>query len=237
VSTQPVSGIGSVPTLITQRLPRQPKQKRCRQFLAHSDARRTFYWIMESNGPTCEQCVDVRNTKLALAEQATGNSGKEPAAGKSGKPRRSTKAPAVKAAVILKRANGEHWSQISKDLQISKNTAKAIVEESEIDRQIENYRGQVIGLIPKAIAAMDTQLSKGDGSLGRQLLGDIGVIGKDAMGAKNSAVEGMQAMFKQCQVLINQAAPEPAPSPKEAITISAEVVNDNPAKDPDSHED
>jgi hypothetical protein len=95
MSTKPNTGIDPAAMLIYQPLPRQPKQERCRQFLVHTDARRTFYWIREATGPICQQCVNARNTKRALEEQQAGNPGNELGVGKSGKQRRSTKAPSV----------------------------------------------------------------------------------------------------------------------------------------------
>jgi hypothetical protein len=105
---------------------------RCRQFLAHSDERRTFYWVMESTGPVCQQCVNVRNTKAALAEQEAGKSGNQDKLGKSGKQRRSIKAPAFVGTVLAKRALGENYSQIAREARSSRNTVKQIIAESDL---------------------------------------------------------------------------------------------------------
>ena len=83
------------PRAIWSPLPKQPRQARCRQNLAHSETRRTFYWIAEQSGPICQECVNVRNTRMALAGQEAGNSGNEMKAGKSGKSQHSIGAPTV----------------------------------------------------------------------------------------------------------------------------------------------
>jgi len=203
----------TVTSAIWTPLPRQPKQMRCRQFLAHGEERRTYYWIMESTGPICQQCVNTRNTKVALAEQEAGKSGNPKGIGKSGKPRRSIKAPAFVGTVLAKRAMGQNYSQIARDTGSSRNTVKAIVAECEFDQQIAEGRRSCVALIPKAVAAVDTQLSKGDGTLGRQLLNDTGVIGEHFFKAKDQDVNALQGVFNSVQVLINAGkAPEPAPA-------------------------
>jgi hypothetical protein len=195
---------------------------------------------MDPTGPICQQCVDARNTKLALEQQQAGNSGNggnNSAIGKSGKISHSTKAPAVVGAALAMRSNGANKAQIARGLKISHNTVDKILRETEFDSQVALGRAKAVGLIPEALDGVKKAFAKGDGPTSCRFLEGVGVIGKDAMGTKSNAASDMQAIFNQCQVLINEAAPAASPNPEEEITISAKVVNDNPAKDPDSHED
>jgi len=111
MEVNPPNSAAPVTTAIWGRLlPRQPKQMRCRRFLAHSDEHRTFYWVMESTGPICQQCVNVRNTKVALEEQEASKSGNRDKLGKSG------------SDALAKRALGENYSQIARETRSSRNT-------------------------------------------------------------------------------------------------------------------
>jgi len=118
---------------------------------------------------------------------------------------KSRKAPAIKTAVILSRANGKPWAHIAKDLKIAVNTAKAIAEESDIDRQMEVGRFTCATLIPEAITAIGTQLKKGDGELGRKFLNDMGVIGENA---KNSPGPEQIHLSQAINIMFKQQGPQ-----------------------------
>jgi hypothetical protein len=75
------------------------------------------------------------------------------------KPRKSRKAPAIKNAVIVARAQGKPKSHIARDLGIAHNTVNAIIEESCVDKQIESGRQLSVGLIPRAIGVIEHRLS------------------------------------------------------------------------------
>lgn len=76
-------------------------------------------------------------------------------------PRKSRKAPAVKTAVIAKRAQGQNITSIANDLGITRNTTRSIIEESDIDRQLESGQLQSLSLIPAALRVMHDRLAKG----------------------------------------------------------------------------
>jgi hypothetical protein len=218
-------------TAIWTPLPRQPKQMRCRQFLAHGDERRTFYWIMENTGPICQQCVNVRNTKAALAEQEAGKSGNQEKLGKSGKLRHSTKAPAYVGRVLAKRALGENYSQIARETHSSRNTVKQIIAESDFDQQFAEGRRSCMGLIPKAVAAMDTQLSKGDGTLGRQFLNDVGVIGERFVQSKpHDVAVAMQNIHNQIQIYLGKVGDPLAQTKTDVIDVKEQVSENHDIK-------
>jgi len=86
------------------------------------------------------------------------------------KPRKSVKAPAVKTAVLIRRASGISKSQIARDLGITRPTVNRIIEESDLDRQIEAGRQQSATLIPKALRVADMRLEKGSETMAIEVL-------------------------------------------------------------------
>jgi len=203
-------------------LPKQSKQARCRQNLSHLQTRRTFFWAIEPSGPICQECVNARQMRMALAEtQENGNGGNVSAAGNAGKRPRTTKAPAIVGAVLAKRANGANKAQIARDLKMSTNTVNKILDESEFDVQIAEGRRACVGLIPKAVTAVNTQLSRGDGTLGLKLLENLQVIGESAANPKNNT--HLEEVFQSVQVLIQG---DNKPVSTESITVEAQAGGD-----------
>jgi|SRR5579859_133176 len=130
---------------------------------------------------------------------------------------KSRKAPAIKTAVILSRVEGKPWSHIAKDLGIAVNTAKAIVEESDVDRQLSTAHALSTTLLPKAIQAVEKTLDKGDGILGLNFLKwQLG----DSPNSKNGQQNALNAVFQQCQVLIQSAV---TPQPQQPTQVSGPV--------------
>lgn len=80
--------------------------------------------------------------------------------GQQVKPKRSNKAPAVKAAVIAARATGSAKRKIARDLKLSRPTVEVILKESEIDLQLSTGRSLTAGLIPRAIGVIEHRLSQ-----------------------------------------------------------------------------
>lgn len=74
------------------------------------------------------------------------------------KPRRSRKAPGIKAAVITRRVNNESKRKIAKDLGITRNTVATILEESHIEQHLQAYQHQSMELIPEALRVMRVRL-------------------------------------------------------------------------------
>ena len=145
----------------------------------------------------------------------------QPSIAQTVQPKRSNKAPAVKAAIIAKRANGEAKRKIARDLGISSPTVDVIIKEANIDQQIASGKLLCAPLIPKAVTAIETQLGKGDGELGRKFLNDMGVIGANAKPAGEQQINA----FSNCQVLIQQALGNKAVP---ANTPDAQVIESKP---------
>ena len=76
-------------------------------------------------------------------------------------PRRSNKPPAIKSSVIIQRAQGKAKSHIARDLGITHNTVNAILEESDIERQLTCGVQLTAGLIPQAIGVIKKRLDLG----------------------------------------------------------------------------
>jgi hypothetical protein len=92
----------------------------------------------------------------------------EPARAK--KPRKSTKAPGIKAAVITSRVQGKSKRSISMDLGITRNTVDTILEESNIEQHLISGETTAFGLMHKSLDVLDQRLSKGSESAATYLL-------------------------------------------------------------------
>jgi hypothetical protein len=75
-------------------------------------------------------------------------------------PRRSRKPQAIKTAVVAKRANGQNKSSIARDLQITTNCVTAIIEESDIDRILQDGQIETLRRVPAALKTLDIRLEK-----------------------------------------------------------------------------
>jgi|SRR5580704_3698424 transposase-like protein len=76
------------------------------------------------------------------------------------KPRRSNKSPAVKASVVAKRVSGESITQIARDLDITRPTVYAILNETNIDAMLKNQAIESANLIPEALRVARVRLAK-----------------------------------------------------------------------------
>jgi hypothetical protein len=85
-------------------------------------------------------------------------------------PRKSRKPQAIKTAVIAKRANGANKASIARDLQITPNCVTAIVEESGIDRHLEDAQLQSVKLIPQAIRVAEHRLAQNSENMAIKVL-------------------------------------------------------------------
>ena len=209
-------------------VPRQPKQARCRHNFAHTEPKRTFYWIIESSGHICQDCMNVRETRKALDEGKlagiASNGGNPNSPGKSGKVSRSTKAPVVIGAVLAKRANGANKAEIARDLRISHNTVDKILSETEFDSQIALGRSQAIGLIPEALSGAKMAFAKGDGATSCRFLEGVGVLGEKAQGRHHpDSVRAQQAI----NILI-KAGPSDNPLSGSLAGTLPKMLPDNP---------
>lgn len=84
--------------------------------------------------------------------------------------RRSNKAPALKAAVLIQRANGTPKMQIARELEIARGTVDAIIEEANLDVQLESGILQSVTLIPEAIRVAKHRLSQNSENMAIKVL-------------------------------------------------------------------
>lgn len=73
----------------------------------------------------------------------------------------SNKPPAVQAAVIVKAMNGDSKRQIAEDLGMGRNTVTAILGDTELNQVILDAKTSFYRLAPKAVAAFDKAITKG----------------------------------------------------------------------------
>jgi hypothetical protein len=137
---------------------------------------------------------------------------------KERKPRKSNKAPAVKAAVLVKRANGVQKAQIARDLSISRPTVDAILDEADLDRQIECGTLQCAGLIPESIRVVEHRLGQNSETAAFRLLEGIGVLGPNAK-QKTTQLAGLQL-----NVAIQNLMGQPGTLPNSGATPSTNAI-------------
>lgn len=94
------------------------------------------------------------------------------------KPRRSNKPPLVKAAVIAKAMLGTSNTQIAEDLDINRNTVRAILSESELQQHVKEVRSDLVlgGDLWKARKVMREKLEKGSESAATSILKGFNVL-------------------------------------------------------------
>jgi len=86
------------------------------------------------------------------------------------KQRRSTKHPTIQTAVIAKALIGESKTNIAKDLEITRGTVTAILNQTDIAHQVEIGRSRAVSLIPRSLDVAEYRLSKNDGSMALGIL-------------------------------------------------------------------
>src|SRR6202035_4756441 len=117
------------------------------------------------------------------------------------KARLSMKPPAVKAAIIAKRANGEDTTKIAKDLGITRNTTRKIIAESNIDRLIESAEVGAAHLIHKSINVLDQRLDKCSESAATFILSNT--VFSDRYSKQGKAIAGDTVVQLAINNLIN----------------------------------
>jgi hypothetical protein len=73
---------------------------------------------------------------------------------------RSRKPPAIKTAVLTRYSQGQDKASIGRDLGITRNTVRAIVNESDLDLHLSVNQTVSLELIPEAIRVAKVRLSK-----------------------------------------------------------------------------
>jgi transposase-like protein len=83
---------------------------------------------------------------------------------------RSRKSPAIKTAVIAKYAQGQDKTSIANELGITRNTVRAIVNETDVDRHLSANQTVSLELIPRAIQVAHDRLAKGSENMAIHVL-------------------------------------------------------------------
>jgi hypothetical protein len=84
----------------------------------------------------------------------------------------SQKPESVKQAVVAKRLQGESKRQISRDLDIHRNTVDNILDESQVEASLAQWRRDYLQLVPKALGIITRMLDDAqDGPVDRELFG------------------------------------------------------------------
>lgn len=73
---------------------------------------------------------------------------------------KSTKSEVTKTAVLVKTVAGESKSQIARDLGITRDTVRNILDESELAKLVAEGKTALHGLIPKSLAAFDYAITR-----------------------------------------------------------------------------
>ena len=113
----------------------------------------------------------------------------------------SSKPPAVKAAVALKRGEGKSKAQIAREMRIDRETVTRILAVPEISEALEASRSRCVAMLPKAERAVERRLSSGDGNLGLRFLEKSGVLSgpqdhkRPAMGQDISLQQTLQVLL------------------------------------------
>jgi hypothetical protein len=143
------------------------------------------------------------------------------------KPRRSTKPPSVKASVVAKRVGGQTITQIAHDLEISRPTVYAILDESNIDAALEDGRLGAMKRVPQALCVLDNRLDKNSESAALWLL-DKCFDGKDL---GNKRMVGDVTLNQTLQVLLrSDSTPETAKDEKLNSPVINVVANESSDK-------
>lgn len=85
---------------------------------------------------------------------------------------KSVKPESVKQAVVAKRLQGESKRQISRDLSIHRETVDNILDESQVEASLAQWKRDYLQLVPKALAIVTRMLDDAQtGPVDRDLFG------------------------------------------------------------------
>lgn len=137
------------------------------------------------------------------------------------RPKTSRKPQAIKTAVIAKRAQGETTTKIARDLGIAINTANGIIEQSGIEKILEGYKTESIGLIPEALRVARVRLAGNSEAMCVKVL-ENSIWPLDTKG-NSSKMSGDTILQQTIQNLIMPASRAQETSEDKAIVV--EVVD------------
>jgi len=135
------------------------------------------------------------------------------------KRRKSTKPPEIQTAVIAKALTGQSKSNIAKDLDITRGTVAAILNQTDIEHQVQLGRSRAISLIPRSLDVVENRLDRNDGSVAISLLRGTQVL-------QNQAVQvNVQNNGAMAWIQLNQAKAEQV---LECPPIDTQAKSDKP---------
>jgi hypothetical protein len=137
------------------------------------------------------------------------------------KRRRSIKAPGLKAAVVIARANGRDKRKIARDLGIARMTVDTILAEASLDQQIESGRIGCANLITKSIKVIDERLDKGSETAAFGILNPL-VLRNESL-APTKRMTGDVTLNQTLQVLLRSDSSNNA----KELVVDASVTDNN----------
>jgi hypothetical protein len=93
---------------------------------------------------------------------------------------KSEKPESVKQAVVAKRLQGESKRQISRDLGIHRETVDNILDESQVEASLAQWKRDYLALVPKALAIVTRMLDDAQ----------TGPVDRDQLGAALQVLRG-----------------------------------------------
>ena len=140
---------------------------------------------------------------------------------------RSTIAPTVKNAILVKRASGQSKLSIAKEMHVAPGTVRKVLTEADFDQLIQQGRSDVMELVPDAIQGIKKACAKGDGSTAIRLLEGVSVLGP-----KPRKLPSDPALTLAIQNLMGNVTLQVASAEK---AINAEVISTNSSSPSSSH--
>jgi hypothetical protein len=138
--------------------------------------------------------------------------------------------PAKKAEVILARSKGMSQREIAEQTGVCRSSIVGILGEADVDQQLEKARIGAIGLYPKALRAVETDLESGNGTLGIRLLEGIGAIGENAVRQERGTSRTGHAINVLVQAGANVAIGSTSASERQAIGGEAQKLDAGTSK-------
>lgn len=93
---------------------------------------------------------------------------------------KSKKPESIKQAVVAKRLQGESKRQISRDLEIHRETVDNILDESQVEASLAQWKRDYLQLVPKALVIVTRMLDDAQ----------AGPVDRDQLGAALQVLKG-----------------------------------------------
>lgn len=150
------------------------------------------------------------STSTALATR----SGTQGASKRTRSPRLPEKDRSIRQELVLMRTIcGTKAQQIAKELQISVATVKTDLQAARQSSMVAAARDQLVGMIPKALAVLDTHLDSGDKDVALVVLEGLGIIGKHMQVSMLPAMPNGAESYEVFRARVIGAKPSTDPPP------------------------